>query len=69
MKGDLRMLRCAMCGKPAGDDPDARSLERRAEEQAKAAGPVKRPVWICPLCAGRTRHEAEEGGKGLRRKE
>lgn len=58
-----------MCGRPAGDNPEATARERAAEEQAKETHQVKKPVWICDLCAGRTRFEAEEGGAGLRRRD
>lgn len=54
------MLRCALCGRPAGEDRDAVEVEQRSREQGK------KPVWICPLCSGKARFEAEEGGHGLK---
>lgn len=60
------MIRCMLCGRPAGDDPEAKAREQAAREAAKATHQEKKPVWICPTCSGRTRHEADERGHGLR---
>lgn len=64
------MLRCALCGRPAGDDPEALAKLRAAEARAKEShSPIAKVVWICPICSGRTRHEAEEQGHGLKGKD
>lgn len=57
------MVRCQICGRPAGDDPEARAKEQAASREGKKV------VWICPLCAGRARYEAEEAGHGLKGKD
>ncbi|WP_264841766.1 hypothetical protein [Caldinitratiruptor microaerophilus] len=62
------MLRCMLCGRPAGDDPVAAAREREAAERAKVTGSPARAVWICPMCSGKSRHEAEEAGHGLKGK-
>lgn len=58
------MVRCVLCGRPAGDDPVAAAREREAAERAKVTGQAVRVVWICPLCAGKNRYEAEQSGHG-----
>lgn len=60
------MLRCMICGRPAQDDPDAARREKEAAAAAKETHVAKKPVWICPRCAGKARYEAEEGGHGLK---
>ncbi|MCG0239464.1 MAG: hypothetical protein L6E13_09760 [Firmicutes bacterium] len=59
------MIRCALCGRPAGEDPGAQAREREAQARAKETGTPARVVWICPTCGGRVRREAEEQGHGL----
>lgn len=59
------MLRCALCGRPAGDDPVAAAREREAAERSKTSGSPVKAVWICPTCSGKSRLEAEDAGHGL----
>lgn len=46
----------------------AAAREREAAERAKVTGSPARAVWICPTCSGKSRHEAEEAGHGLKGK-
>lgn len=63
------MLRCMICGRPGNDDPEAATREKLAAEREKETHVHKKPVWICPVCAGKTRFEAEETGHGLKGKQ
>lgn len=63
------MLRCMICGRRAGDDPEALTKERQAAEVQKETHTAKKPVWICPVCSGKARYEAEETGHGLKGKQ
>ncbi len=62
------MLRCMMCGRPANDDPEAANKEKLAAETEKTTHTMKKPVWICPVCSGKARFEAEETGHGVKGK-
>ncbi|HEY8347966.1 MAG TPA: hypothetical protein VIL07_11980 [Symbiobacteriaceae bacterium] len=56
-------IRCMLCGRPPEGDPDfmIRFLQHReAEKQGRARGPLR---YICPVCSGRVRYEAEKTQK------
>ncbi|HEY3368064.1 MAG TPA: hypothetical protein VGK74_23635 [Symbiobacteriaceae bacterium] len=57
-------IRCKLCGRSPEGDPEfaVRSFQHReAEKAGRALQPL---VYICPLCAGRARFEADKEQKG-----
>jgi hypothetical protein len=56
-------IRCQLCGCLPDHDPEfaMRAFQHRAaEKEGRIRGPL---VYICPVCAGRTRYEAEKERK------
>jgi hypothetical protein len=62
----VEQVRCKLCGRGPEGDPEfpIRYFQHR---EAEKAGRVKGPmVYVCPVCSGRTRAEAEKEVKGKR---
>jgi len=63
----MQDVRCVLCGRSPEGDPEFATkafLHREAEKEGRAKGPL---VYICPVCSGRARYEAQQDGHGLRR--
>lgn len=64
----METVRCKICGRSAEGDSEF-AIKAFQHREAQKAGRAKGAlVYICPICAGRTRYEAEkEKGIGPKR--
>ncbi|MGE5674395.1 MAG: hypothetical protein ACM3XM_10970 [Mycobacterium leprae] len=62
----MEEVRCKLCGRSPEGDPEyaVRSFQHReAEKQGRTKHPF---VYICPVCANRTRYEADKDLRGTK---
>lgn len=58
-------IRCTLCGRSPEGDPEY-AMKAFQHREGQKEGRVKGPlVYICPVCAGRSRYEAQQNGRSL----